>query len=249
MCIRAIHRVRNNVSSPRIRKMAKGKRFFDVTAGVLEGSKCFSTSSQRALVARDTTLSLSFSLSHSRMVIVQSATIKKMYESMITRGIMRTGVWKVSKCISAEPNGANIFRNVHVRWVNARAGSTRTFAIRCVCALRTGCRLCSFGILSWIFFLLPRQTEIYGSDDATCMLHATVFATAFPPVCTVVKKQSFRAPLKSLRFKARRADFRFFYVAFGEKHIIITNAVCVCVCALHAYVCVRVWVTSISWAF
>lgn len=43
-----------------------------------------------------------------------------MCESMITRGIMRTRRLKdVSKCISPESNGANIFRNVHVRYGDA----------------------------------------------------------------------------------------------------------------------------------
>ena len=49
--------------------------------------------------------------------------------------------------------------------------------------------------------------------------HDCVFAR----ICALVKKRSFRTPLKSLQFKARRADFRFFYRRFCEKHTIITS--------------------------
>ena len=72
--------------------------------------------------------------------------------------------------------------------------------------------VCAFLVSSLNIFLLPRQTGIYGSDDATrctprLRFHLYIYIYA------VVKKRSFRTPLKSLQFKARRADFRFFYVA------------------------------------
>jgi len=70
----------------------------------------------------------------------------KMCESTITRGIMRVGVWKMSKYISPESNGANIFRNVHVRWECTRDAPTKVhglslsvvfalFKLDAVCAL------------------------------------------------------------------------------------------------------------------
>lgn len=135
---------------------------------------------QRALVARDATLAwLLFKAWRSKRR-------GKMCESMITRGIMRVGVWKVSKCISPEPNGANIFRNVRPARMHARCnGRTRTFALRCVCALRApGCRLCSSGILSEYFSRRqkPRQTGIYGSDEATCCA-PLCSRLRFQPVC------------------------------------------------------------------
>lgn len=202
MHIYAIHRIRNNVSSF-VRKMSRRKDF-SMEKPSARGLKMLFNFFQHALVARNTTLA--WLLFKAR----RSKRREKMCESMITRGIMRVGVWKVSKCISAESNGANIFRNVHVRWGCRRDAPTDVhgLSLSVVFALFEWDAVCAFLVSSLNIFLLPRQIEIYGSDDATrCMPRLR-----FHLHIRWLKSGTFTRPLKSLQFKAHRADFRFFYV-------------------------------------
>jgi len=209
VCIYAIHRrIRNNVSSF-VQKMSRRKDF-SMEKPSARGLKMLFNFFQHALVARNTTLA--WLLFKAR----RSKRREKMCESMITRGIMRVGVWKVSKCISAESNGASIFRNVHVRWGSTNATQrmyihTRTFGIRVVLRFSNGMPFVLFWYPLWIFFFCLGKQEFMVLTMRRVARHDCVFTCIY--IYAVVKKRSFRTPLKSLQFKARRADFRFFYVA------------------------------------
>jgi len=162
---------------PSYRKCREGKTF-PMEKPSARGLKMLFNFFQHALVARNTTLA--WLLFKAR----RSKRREKMCESMITRGIMRVGVWKVSKCISAESNGASIFRNVHVRWGSTNATQrmyihTRTFGIRVVLRFSNGMPFVLFWYPLWIFFFCLGKQEFMVLTMRRVARHDCVFTCIY----------------------------------------------------------------------